>query len=143
MSLTTDIAFVTALKSNSALLAKLASGDIYNTFIAQPDKDSDNAALPYIVVAFDGLTNEQPTKDDYEGDTDSVQIGILIAARTRPELGEIATMVRQTIHDYFSGHEGADIPLDYLFQARAVEFDVQKPCYVQEFSYQCDVINGI
>ena len=148
MSLTTDIIFVKALKSNTELMAELADGDVYNTFIAMPDSGKDNAELPYIVVAFDGLTNDQSNKDDYEGDTDSVQIGILMAAKTRPQLGQLAQAVRKTIHDYFvaehNDDEDADmIPLDYQFSAKPVEYDTMKPCYVQEFTYLCDVKNSI
>ena len=77
MSLLTDIIFVKALRADETLMAKLAAGDVYNTTIALPDEDLDNAPLPYVIVSFDGLTNEVETKDDpYEGDSDNVTISV-------------------------------------------------------------------
>ena len=64
MSLLTDIIFVKALRADENLMAQLPAGDVYNTAIALPDEDLDNAPLPYIIVSFDGLTNDVETKDD-------------------------------------------------------------------------------
>ena len=90
MSLITDAIFVQALRSNSALMQQLADGDVYNTTIALPDEELDNAELPYIIVSFDGFTNEGSTKDNaFEGDTDRVTVSIEVAAETRPQLGQI------------------------------------------------------
>ena len=58
MSLQNDIIFVKALRANADLMAQLAAGDVYNTAIAMPDEDLDNAPLPYAIVTFDGLTND-------------------------------------------------------------------------------------
>jgi hypothetical protein len=144
MSLLTDIIFVKALRADEDLMAQLPAGDVYNTAIALPDEELDNAPLPYIIVSFDGLTNDVETKDDpFEGDSDNVTISIEIAAKTRPELGELADAVRKQIHDYFveadSDTEDADlIPLDYQFSAQAVNYDSLKPCYWQVLTYQCD-----
>jgi hypothetical protein len=90
------------------------------------------------------LTNDVETKDDpYEGDSDSVNISIEIAAKTRPELGQLAEAVRRQVHQYFvdadPDDEDADlIPHDYQFSAQAVIYDSSKPCYWQVLSYQCD-----
>ena len=144
MSLLTDIIFVKALRANEDLMAQLPAGDVYNTAIALPDEELDNAPLPYIIVSFDGLTNDVETKDDpFEGDSDNVTISIEIAAKTRPKLGELADAVRKQIHDYFveadSDIEDADlIPLDYQFSAQTVNYDSLKPCYWQVLTYQCD-----
>ena len=144
MSLVTDIIFVKALRADEDLMAQLPAGDVYNTAIALPDEELDNAPLPYIIVSFDGLTNDVETKDDpFEGDSDNVTISIEIASKTRPELGELADAVRNQIHDYFveadSDTEDADlIPLDYQFSAQAVNYDSLKPCYWQVLTYQCD-----
>ena len=46
MSLLTDIIFVKALRANAALMKELAAGDVYNTTIALPDEELDNAELP-------------------------------------------------------------------------------------------------
>lgn len=144
MSMQTDIIFVKALRANADLMAQLAAGDVYNTSIALPDEDLDNAPLPYVIVSFDGLTNDVETKDDpYEGDSDRVTISIEIAAKTRPELGQLAEAVRHQVHDYFVEADPTDedadmIPLDYQFSAQQVNYDQMKPCYWQVLTYQCD-----
>ena len=146
MSLITDAIFVKALRSNADLIAALPAGDVYNTAIALPDEDADNAEVPYIIVSFDGLNNQDATKDDdYEADTDQVQIGIEIAAKTRPQLGELARSVRKTLREYFREHQGDDsdedyqlIPEDMTLQAGGVQYDSLKPCYWQQLTYQCD-----
>ena len=144
MSLQTDIIFVKALRANADLMKQLAAGDVYNTAIALPDEDLDNAPLPYFIVSFDGLTNDVETKDDpYEGDSDNVTISIEIAAKTRTELGQLAEAVRHQVHDYFVEADPTDddfnlVPLDYQFSAQQVNYDQMKPCYWQVLSYQCD-----
>lgn len=143
MSLQTDIIFVKAIRSNAVLLSKLAAGDVYNTSIALPDVDMDNAPLPYAIVSFDGLTNDDTTKDSFEGDTDSVQISVEIAAKTRPQLGELAMAIRQTVLEYFENADAEDedynlVPLDYTFSAQGVQYDPDKPCYWQVLNWQCD-----
>ena len=144
MSLQTDIIFVKALRADEELMAKLAAGDVYNTAIALPDEDLDNAPLPYVIVSFDGLTNDIDTKDDpYESDSDAVNISIEIAARTRTELGQLADAVRHQVHRFFLNADPTDedadlIPHDYQFSAQAVNYDSMKPCYWQVLTYQCD-----
>ena len=146
MSLITDAIFVKALRSNADLIAALPAGDVYNTAIALPDEDADNAEVPYIIVSFDGLNNQDATKDDdYEADTDQVQIGIEIAAKTRPQLGELARSVRKTLREYFREHQGDDsdedyqlIPEDMTSTAQPGQYDSLKPCYWQQLQYQCD-----
>ena len=146
MSLITDAIFVKALRSNADLIAALPAGDVYNTAITLPDEDADNAEVPYIIVSFDGLNNQDATKDDdYEADTDIVQIGIEIAAKTRPQLGELARSVRKTLREYFREHQGDDsdedyqlIPEDMTLTAQPVQYDSLKPCYWQQLQYQCD-----
>jgi len=146
MSLITDAIFVKALRSNAALIAQLPAGDVYNTAIALPDEDADNAPLPYVIVSFDGLNNQDTTKDnDYDGLTDTVTIGIEIAAETRPKLGELARIVRKTLREYFREHQDDDsdedyqlIPDDMTLSAQPVQYDSLKPCYWQQLTYQCD-----
>ena len=77
MRLATDSIFVTALQSNSELLEKLTeyiddddniqydeTPRLYGTAIGLPDEDADNMPVPYVIVTFDGLTNDQGTNDD-------------------------------------------------------------------------------
>lgn len=149
MSLLTDIAFISALQQDEVLLGMLQAGDVYNTSIALPDENLDNAPLPYIIVSYDGMVNDQQTKDDLEGPTDTVDVTIEIAAKTRRELGIIAARVRKTVHDFFSqkwdGTIDDDlaelIPDDYQLTASGVQYDSLKPCYWQTLGYQCDTKN--
>ena len=145
MSLITDTIFVKALRSNPTLLAKLAAGDVYNTTIPVPDEELDNVPVPYVIVAFNGLTNADQTKDSlYEGPTDRVQISIEVVAQTRPQLGELVSDIRQTVREYFVNATTEDedyhlIPLDYDFSAERVIYDDLKPAYGQTLNYQCEV----
>lgn len=144
MSLFTDKIFVRALRSNNSLMALLPGGDVYNTTIACPDEDVINADVPYIIVSFNGMTNGDNTKDDiYEGDTDTVTIGVLVAAKDRPTLATIAQAVRDTIRDFFEELEDDDadydlVPFSYNLSAGAVNYDSRKPCYWQSLTYQCE-----
>ena len=146
MSLLTDIIFVKALRSNAELIGQLPAGDVYNTAIALPDEEAENAPLPYIIVSFDGLNNQDTTKDDaFESESDRVQIGITICAGEREELGEMAVAVRTTIREYFREHYGDDtdedfalIPDDITLNAQGVQYDSMKPCFWQVLNYQCD-----
>ncbi len=146
MSLITDIIFIKALRSNAELIEQLPAGDVYNTAIALPEEEAYNAPPPYIIVSFDGLQNQDQTKDDdFEAESDNVQIGVTICAENRPQLGELATAVRQTVREYFREHQGDDsdedfslIPEDMTLQAGPVQYDSLKPCYWQQLTYQCD-----
>lgn len=144
MSLQQDIIFVKALKSNTSLMKKLPAGDIYNTSIALPEAELDNVDIPYIIVSFDGLQNDTSTKDcSYEGESDRVQIGIEVAARSRRELAELTIDIRKTIREYFESIDDSDedyflVPIDYEFSAQGVNYDADKPCYWQVLNYQCD-----
>ena len=147
MSLQTDIIFVAAIKSDASILGQLKAGDVYNTTIALPDEDLDNAPVPYCIVSQGEVVNDGTTKDDYEGDTDTVKITVEVAARTRAELGTLADKIRKAVRRYFiaseEGDEGHDmVPLDYQFSASPVNYDPLKPCYWMELIYQCDVNNN-
>lgn len=144
MSLITDKVFYNALRSNSSLMAQVGSR-IESTSIPVPDEELDNTPVPYIIISFDGLQNEGFTKDnDFEGDTDKVQVSIEVAAESRDQLGNIMQMIRQTVIEYFEdedGHAWDDydyIPQNYTFTASAVGYDSEKPCYYQTLTYNCD-----
>ena len=144
MSLQTDIIFAKALKSNATLMAQLPAGNVYNTAIALPDEEADNAPVPYIIVSFNGLNNQDTTKDSsYQGMTDAVTVGITIAARTREELADLAITSRQTVEQYLQAQRPGDedynlVPNAITLQAGEVKYDSLKPCYWQELTYQCD-----
>jgi hypothetical protein len=151
MSLATDSIFITALQSNSDLLEALGyvaptlttegtPARLYGTAIPLPDEDLDNVPVPYVIVTFDGLTNDQGTKDDrYESPYDTVNIGVEVTARTLDDLHELTQMVRDTILSYLRTNDTAIN--DYQFAAQQIQYDSMKPCYWQVLTYQCDVTN--
>ena len=140
MGLSTDSIFITALRASQEL-TQAVGGRIYGTAIPLPDEDADNVPPPYLIVTFDGLTNDAATKDDpYESDNDQVNIGIEITAKNRSALAALASAVRSTIHSYML-EQTTDIE-DYQFSAEAVQYDQYKPCYWQTLRYQCDVTNS-
>lgn len=140
MSLATDIAFNHALATNERV-REIVDGRIYNTAIPLPDEDADNVPVPYIIITYDGMTNNVACKDDpYEGYFDSVNISVLVVAATRSALADLMQIVRDTIHDYFVEHAEEEdiIPVDYYLSATPVQYDSWKPCYWQSLTYQCD-----
>jgi hypothetical protein len=144
MSLITDKVFYNALRSNASLMEQVG-GRIESTSIPVPDEQLDNVPVPYIIITFDGLQNDGFTKDnDFEGNTDHVQVGIEVAADTRDELGDIMQAIRETVVAYFEdteGHAWDDydfVPLNYTFTASPVGYDSEKPCYFQTLTYNCD-----
>ena len=139
MSLATDSIFIAAIQSNPALVEQIG-GRLYGTAIPLPDEDADNVPVPYIIVAFDGLNNQNETKDDvYESNYDTVNIGVEVTGETIDKLHELTKAVRDTILSYFRSHE-TDIS-DYTFSADAIQYDSLKPCYWQTLRYQCEVYN--
>ena len=143
MSLQTDIIFYNALAANEQLM--LLVGDrVYNTADENGGEFGENTPVPYIINTFDGLANDQSTKDSYEGATDKVTVSVEIAAGSRDELAIIAEAVRRAIREYFESRVSTDadyelVPYDYDLQAGPVQYDWMKPCYWQTLSYTCDV----
>lgn len=152
MSLQTDIIFITALQQSQAI-ANIVGDRIYGTAIPLPDEDAENVPVPYIIVTYDGMQNDAGTKDNlYEGSEDRVQIGIEVAAPSRPQLALLTQTVRDVIKAQFianieamdAGSEDDDLmltPLDYQLTASAVQYDGDKPCYWQVLNYACVTTN--
>lgn len=146
MSLQTDSIFIKALQWSPSSSVKSVSdvikGRLYGTAVPLPEKDLDNEPVPYVVVAFNGLSNGGQTKDNpYEGDSDEVQIGITVTAKTLDELHELAVLIRQRVSAYFTAHVDEDlVPMGYQFTADAIQYDSQKPCYWQTLRYICDTL---
>ena len=139
MSLATDSIFIAAIQSNPALV-DLIGGRLYGTAIPLPDEDADNVPVPYIIVTFNGLNNQNETKDDvYESNYDTVNIGVEVTGETIDDLHELTQAVRDTILSYFREHETA--VSDYTFSADPIQYDSLKPCYWQTLRYQCEVEN--
>ena len=139
MSLATDSIFIAAIQSNTALIDRIG-GRLYGTAIPLPDEDADNVPVPYVIVTFNGLNNQNQTKDDvYEGIYDTVNIGLEVTGETIDDLHELTQAVRDTILSYFRENETAII--EYTFSADAIQYDSLKPCYWQTLRYQCEVEN--
>ena len=118
MSLATDSIFIAAIQSNPALVERIG-GRLYGTAIPLPDEDADNVPVPYIIVTFNGLNNQNETKDDvYESNYDTVNIGVEVIGETINDLHELTQAVRDTILGYFREHETA--VSDYTFSADAI-----------------------
>lgn len=128
-----------AIQSDASLMQKIG-GRLYGTAIPLPDEDADNVDVPYVIVTFNGLTNDQGTKDDrYESRYDKVEIGVEVTAKTLDDLHILTEMVRDTILSYLRSRT-TDVD-DYLFTAEGIQYDSMKPCYWQVLRYQCDTIN--
>lgn len=141
MSLATDSIFIAAL-SQSEDVMEVISGRLYGTAIPMPDEDADNVPAPYVIVSFNGLTNDSQTKDcPYEGDTDSVQIGIEVAADSLGQLHDLTQLIREVVLDYMENLDDNPVT-DYQFSAQPIVYDPEKPCYWQVLNYQCEVYNS-
>ena len=128
-----------AIQSDASLMQKIG-GRLYGTAIPLPDENADNVPVPYVIVTFNGLTNDQGTKDDrYESRYDKVEIGVEVTAKTLDDLHVLTEMVRDTILSYLRSRTTAVD--DYLFTAEGIQYDSMKPCYWQVLRYQCDTIN--
>ena len=139
MSLATDSIFIAAIQSNPALVERIG-GRIYGTAIPLPDEDADNVPVPYVIVTFNGLNNQNQTKDDvYESNYDTVNIGVEVTGKTIDDLHELTQELRDTILSYF--RENKTAVSDYTFSADAIQYDSLKPCYWQTLRYQCEVYN--
>ena len=144
MSLITDKVFYNALRSNAELMATVG-GRIESTSIPVPDDEFENTPVPYVIITFDGLQNDGFTKDNsFEGDTDRVQVGIVVVADTRDDLGDIMQAIRAIIIAYFEDGENHTyddydlVPNSYTFSAGQIGYDPDKPCYYQTLTYNCD-----
>lgn len=145
MGLITDEIFYNALRRSEAVTAA-TGGRIYSTCVEVPPMEQDNTPLPYVIITFDGLQNDGLTKDDYEGDTDTVSISIEVSAESRRQVGELARLIRQTVRDYLRNidEDSDDYPLcpdDYQLSASGVAWDWTKPCYYQTMTYKCSTKN--
>ena len=144
MSLITDKVFYNALRSNADLMTQVG-GRIESTSIPVPDDEFENTPVPYVIITLDGLQNDGFTKDNsFEGDTDRVQVGIVVAADTRDDLGDIMQAIRAIIIAYFEDGENHTyddydlVPNSYTFSAGQIGYDPDKPCYYQTLTYNCD-----
>lgn len=141
MSLVTDKFFAAALTSSSEVTTAV-NGRIMNT--VDDEIDPDSVQVPYIIICNDGTTNESQTKDDdYEGDTDTDTVRLIVCARSRSKLGELTELIRTTVRNFANEQDSYSetfgfVVVDYSFKASPVQFDDLKPCYHQDLIYECD-----
>lgn len=142
MSLATDAVFYRALKEDTDLM-QMVSGRIYPSAVRLPDAEIDNAPVPYIIITFGGGSNEKETKDEeFEGDVDTVKIGIIMTATTPDNLVTLTKKVRSTIRNFMRNitsddSDYDDAPLDYHLVMGEKMYNSIKPCDWQEFTYEC------
>lgn len=97
MGLALDSLFIEMLASDTVLMQAI-EGRLYSTDIPVPDAEYENTPVPYVIVHFDGLTNDDTTKDNpYESDFDTVNISIWVCAKDREALATLTQRIRQTI----------------------------------------------
>ena len=143
MSLQTDIIIVKALRADAELMKELKAGDVYNTSIEKPDADMDNIPVPYIIVTFDGMSEDSYTKDSsFAGDGDNVTVGIEVAADSRADVARLAIRIRKAVTEYLKGIDEDDedyslVPSSISFSAQGVQYDPVKPCFWQRLVYNC------
>lgn len=143
MSLQTDRVFFDALKANTTFMAAI-SNRLYNTAIPLPDNKAANVPAPYVIISFDGFSNDESTKDSYEGATDNVSVGIMIVAATREKLAELIDAIRTTIESYMENVEDTDpdfseVPVDYHLSGSQISYDPDKNARYIQLTYACSV----
>lgn len=144
MSLQADSIIIEAVSSDSALMAKIGSR-VYDTTAAVPDEDVLNIPVPYVMVTYDGMVQDNATKDDYsyEADEDIETVSVELAAPTRETLADLAATVRTTVREYVStaDFEASGRLNGYSISAGAVNYDTSKPCFWQILTYQITTPN--
>lgn len=142
MSLRTDQFFFNAIRANTSLWNQVG-GRVFNPDRSTVDEKADR--IPYLIIHMDGVRNDIGSKDDVEGDTDTVQIGILCVASDRDKLATLTEAVRRQcityLHQVEEDPTASDRPLaptDWEFTAEAVNYDEKKPCVWQQLNYKCD-----
>lgn len=131
--LNTDKFFWDALRTDGNV-AKVTGGRIFNT--ARPTIDERQDRVPYVIIIFDSLTNDETTKDDEaESPYDSVNIGILCVANDREQLARLTQAVRDRNKEYMLDKGDSYGIEGWQFSAGAVMYDELKPCFYQTLNY--------
>ena len=127
-----DIAIVQALRSET--VETLVEHRIFNTM--RPEDDEKEDKIPYIVVTYEGMTNDNETKDSIEGNEDVERVNVLIVAQDRVQLANIVNAARTAIREYLGGDAFAKYSIaDYSVSASAVLGDWTVPCTYQSLNY--------
>lgn len=144
MSLLTDRFFYHALLGNQAINRAL-EGRIFNP--ARPTIDEKEDRIPYVVITLMGGQNDTATKDYVEGDTDTVDVAVLVVASDRDSLAPLTKAIRRQFRNYLDVVENDEshpdhyiAPKDWEFSFDAVQYDDMKPCVYQGLLYKCGTI---
>ena len=128
-----DIAVMHSLNRSDALTT-LVENRIFNTM--RPEYDEQEDKIPYIVVTYEGMTNDNDNKDSIEGDEDVERVNVLIVAQDRVQLSNIVNAARNAIRDYLGGDAFDTYGIaDYSVSASAVLGDWTVPCTYQSLNY--------
>lgn len=141
--LDTDSFLVSAIKADSRLNDAI-DGNIFPTAVPVPDEDLDNVPLPYVIVTYDGMTQDTDTKDQsgYESDSDINTCRVEVVAESRESLAELISDARRAIRKFFEEGDGDGLSVeDYTVSAGRVDYDPLKPCYYQDLTYQITTPN--
>lgn len=138
MAVELDEIIYAALTADSALSG--LAGGIHSTCIEVPPTDADNTPLPYIIITDDPFQNNTGTKDNvWEGDVDSVQAGVEIAADSPKEVKRLRRLVRKAVADYIETADLENIPYLQNLTNEGIAWDWTKPCYFDTLHYQADM----
>ena len=128
-----DIAIVQALQ-RSETIETLVEHRIFNTM--RPEYDEQEDKIPYIVVTYEGMTNDNDNKDSIEGDEDVERVNVLIVAQDRVQLSNIINEARTAIRDYLGGDAFDTYGIaDYSVSASVILGDWTVPCVYQSLNY--------
>ena len=138
MAVELDEIIYAALTADSALSG--LAGGIHSTCIEVPPTDADNTPLPYIIITDDPFQNNTGTKDNvWEGDVDSVQAGVEIAADSPKEVKRLRRLVRKAVADYIETADLDNVPYLQNLTNEGIAWDWTKPCYFDTLHYQADM----
>ena len=140
MSLSLDANFLDAIESNATIM-EMIGGRRWCTSAPMPEEQFiDNVEVPYIIVNYDGFTNDNETKDDpFDSGDDKVNIRVTIAAKNQEQLADLASRVRRAVHSYLTEHaDDYGMPTGTTPSGGRKYYDEDKPCYVMDLTWQCD-----
>lgn len=143
MTLELDSIFMDAIEADAGIMG-IIEGRRWCTCAPMPEEDFlDNVKVPYVIVNYNGFTNDNDTKDDpFEGDMDNVNISITMTANNREQLADLASRVRKAVYRYLYMHKDDEgYPRSAVVSGGKKFYDQWKPCYGIDLIWQCEVPN--
>lgn len=129
-----DIAVMQSLNRSDALTT-LVENRIFNTM--RPELDEREDKIPYIVVSYEGMTNDCDNKDLCEGAQDVERVNVLCVAQDRIQLANVINVARDAVRSYLNSDDCfAKYSIeDYEISASAILGDWTVPCVYQSLNY--------